>query len=456
MRPLYPVPCLALMSAGAAVAQDRPNVVIILVDDLGWGDVGFHGSEIPTPNIDRLAREGIEMDRFYTAPVSSPTRAGLMTGRYPHRFGIRETVLPPWREYGLDHTEMTMADLLESCGYENRAILGKWHLGHSEAKYYPLNRGFNYFYGCLNGAIDYFTHEREGELDWHRNWDSAWDEGYATDLLTREAVSYIERSKSSPFFLYLAYNAPHSPYQAPRDEIAKFIDLDTFDALKPGQQREYIYKAMITRMDTGVGEVYRALADNGLLDNTFLLFMSDNGGVPGLTGSTNRPLRGTKFEEWDGGVRVPAVIYWSKSPLQGTMCRQLSGFVDVLPTIAHIVGAGGPPRPYDGISILPVLTGTESFIDRSLYLGCGALVNTGYKFVEAGRNERLGLKEDFLVDYSADPYETTNAIDRHPETARRMKEYIVPYDTITPAFQEIPYGVGQKDFMAPKEWKITR
>ena len=158
--------------SAVAAAQTKPNIVIILADDLGWGDVGFHGSDIATPNLDKLAAKGIQLERFYTAPVSSPTRAGLMTGRYPSRFGIRKTVIPPWRDYGLDETEETIADMLGKEGYANRAIIGKWHLGHARQAYYPLNRGFTYFYGHLNGAIDYFTHTREDELDWHKNWES--------------------------------------------------------------------------------------------------------------------------------------------------------------------------------------------------------------------------------------------------------------------------------------------
>ena len=167
---------LALTACDTAT-EEKPNIVIILADDLGYGDISLHGSRIQTPNIDRIASEGIELCRHYAAPVSSPTRAGLMTGRYPSRFGIRETVIPPWREYGLPEGEETIADVLGRNGYENRAMIGKWHLGHGRLAYYPLNRGFTHFYGCLNGALDYFTHERDGELDWHDDWDSCYDKG---------------------------------------------------------------------------------------------------------------------------------------------------------------------------------------------------------------------------------------------------------------------------------------
>lgn len=195
-----------------------------MADDLGNGDVGYHGSDIKTPNIDRLAKEGIMLNRFYVAPVCSPTRAGLLTGRYPNRFGLRETVIPPWRDFGVDTTEVFLPELLAGAGYKNRAVLGKWHLGHSRKAYHPLNRGFTHFYGHYNGAIDYFTHKREGELDWHNDYKTSYDEGYATDLITEEAVKSIQdySDDGSPFFLYVAYNAPHGPLQAKNEDLVKY------------------------------------------------------------------------------------------------------------------------------------------------------------------------------------------------------------------------------------------
>ena len=299
--------CLAAaLPAVAAGTGERPNILFIVADDLGWGDVGYHGSVIPTPNIDALAARGIEMNRFYTAPVSSPTRAGLMTGRYPSRFGIRKTVIPPWRDYGLDPEEQTLADMLAANGYAHRAIVGKWHLGHGRRAYYPLNRGFTHFYGCLNGALDYFTHEREGELDWHNDWESCRDEGYSTDLIADEAVRCIGGYASEgPFFLYVAFNAPHTPFQAPEDEIAEHISPEKFAALTPREKDAYTYRAMVTRMDKGVGRILEKLERSSLVENTLVLFMSDNGGIPNLPGGSScAPLRGHKGREWDGGLRL--------------------------------------------------------------------------------------------------------------------------------------------------------
>lgn len=450
---------LVFAFTSTVAAQEKPNIIFIVADDLGWGDVSFHGSTINTPNIDRIAKQGIEFNRFYTAPVSSPTRAGLMTGRYPSRFGIRNTVIPPWREYGLDENEETIANVLAENGYSNRAMIGKWHLGHGRKVYYPLNRGFTYFYGCLNGAIDYFSHYREGELDWHRNWDPNYDKGYSTDLITNEAINCIEQySKKGAYFLYIAYNAPHSPYQAPEDEIAEHISLEKFETLNKKDKNGYTYRAMVTRMDKGIGKILATLEKSGDLDNTIILFMSDNGGVPNLpTGSTSLPLRGNKGSEWDGGVRVPAAMYWPKGFKNGRMIDQLTGFVDMLPTIVDIIGVKRKPqRSYDGISIFSVLNGEKQDINRDMYLGVGAAVNSNYKMILAGYNKKMKLKEDFLTYYPDNRYESASDIANHKLEAKRLKEYIISYDTIIPAMKELPYGYGNEGFVAPHEWEVVK
>jgi len=196
-------------------AIKKPNIIIILADDLGWNDVSYHGSDIHTPEIDKLANNGIQLNRFYTCPVCTPTRAGLLTGKYPDRFGMRNGVCAPTVLNGLPPEETTMAEYLGQKGYKNRAAFGKWHLGHSHVKYHPLNQGFTYFYGHYNGAIDYFTRKRDAELDWHRNFDAVFEEGYSTELIGEDVVRYIEeKHNEGPFFAYIAFNAPHSPMQA--------------------------------------------------------------------------------------------------------------------------------------------------------------------------------------------------------------------------------------------------
>lgn len=447
------------LPACAFAQQERPNIVIVLADDLGWGDVGFHGSEIKTPCLDALADEGVELDRFYTAPISSPTRAGLLTGRYPNRFGIRTAVIPPWREDGLDENEETLADLLERNGYKNRAIIGKWHLGHTRKAHYPLNRGFSHFYGHLNGAIDYFTHQREGELDWHDDWETCRDEGYSTELITKEAVRWIdEYRKEGPFFLYVAYNAPHTPLAAQEKDLRLYYDGD-LDSLPEKERKRITYRAMVSCLDRGVGEIVKALKEKGVMDNTLFLFFSDNGAAKGVApGASSGPLRGEKFKEWDGGVRAPAILYW-KAAEKGYpgIHAQVTGFVDIVPTVKELVGdRAEPKRPYDGISVLPVLKGEKSAIERDFYLGCGAVVNKDYKFIRKGGNKGMNLQNDFLVDYGTDPYERKNAARLHPEVVKRMARIAERYDTITPCIPEVPFGKGQQGFKAPKEWKVTR
>ena len=398
-----------LLPAFLHAQTERPNIVIVLADDLGWGDVGFHGSEIKTPCLDALVGEGVELERFYTSPISTPTRAGLMTGRYPNRFGVRSAVIPPWREDGLDENEETMADMLARNGYKNRAIIGKWHLGHTKKVHYPMNRGFSHFYGHLNGAIDYFDLTREGELDWHNDWETCHDKGYSTELITKEAIRCIDAyEKEGPFMLYVAYNAPHTPLQAQEKDIKLYTD--NFDSLTPKELKKATYSAMVSCMDRGIGAIVDALKKKGIMDNTFFIFFSDNG-TAGVPGSSSGPLRGHKFDEWDGGVHAPAVLYWKKAEKQyKNLSSQVTGFVDLVPTLKDLVGDHSrPKREYDGISILPVLNGKKTCIDRDFYLGHGAVVNKDYKLIRKGMKPGLNLKQDFLVDYKTDPYEKKNA-----------------------------------------------
>lgn len=445
-----------LLPAFLYAQTERPNIVIVLADDLGWGDVGFHGSEIKTPCLDALVGEGVELERFYTSPISTPTRAGLMTGRYPNRFGVRSAVIPPWREDGLDENEETMADMLARNGYKNRAIIGKWHLGHTKKVHYPMNRGFSHFYGHLNGAIDYFDLTREGELDWHNDWETCHDKGYSTELITKEAIRCIDAyEKEGPFMLYVAYNAPHTPLQAQEKDIKLYTD--NFDSLTPKEQKKVTYSAMVSCMDRGIGAIVDALKKKGIMDNTFFIFFGDNG-TAGVPGSSSGPLRGHKFDEWDGGVHAPAVLYWKKAEKQyKNLSSQVTGFVDLVPTLKDLVGDHSrPKREYDGISILPVLNGKKTCIDRDFYLGHGAVVNKDYKLIRKGMKPGLDLKQDFLVDYKTDPYEKKNASAGNEKIVKALYEVALKYDTITPCIPEVPYGKGRDGFKAPKEWKVVR
>jgi len=451
---------LVALSATVSAKTAKPNVIIIVADDLGWGDVGYHGSFINTPNIDRLASEGIELDRYYSAPISSPARAGIMTGRYPSRFGFREAVIPPWRECGLDEGERTIADMLAENGYAHRAAIGKWHLGHTHLCHYPLNRGFDHFYGCLNGALDYFTHLRNDEIDWHNDWETCRDEGYTTDLIAGEAVKCVNEysQEKDPFFLYVCFNAPHSPYMAPDDAIAEYIDPAKLEGMKNKDRNGWIYRAMVSRMDKGVGQILDAIDAKGLADDTIVMFVSDNGGVDGIPlGSTSGPLRGHKFQEWDGGVRVNALIRWNKHFPGGRKIEELTSFVDIMPTLAELVGdKKKTDRPYDGVSVLKLLKGKKKTMERDIYLGCGAVVNKDGKYIRYGKSSHMDIKQDWYTRYSEDPYESKNAIEANQAEADRLRKIADKYDAIIPYVPEQDYGKGSEGFVAPKEWKVTR
>lgn len=443
---------------------EKPNIIIILADDLGWGDVGFHGSEIRTPHIDQLAAEGIILDQFYTAPICSPTRAGLMTGRYPNRFGLRKTVIPPWSKFGVDTSETFLPQMLAKAGYKNRAVIGKWHLGHARQMYLPLHRGFTHFYGFYNGALDYFTHKREGQLDWHDDTAVCYDKGYTTDLITDEAVACIKKyNGSSPFFLYVAYNAPHGPLQAKKADLLAY----GYDPSQPsfgkghhrgrGNTQRQTYSAMVTCMDRGIGKILQTLQDLEITDNTVVLFFSDNGAAPHGGGSHGN-LRGWKFQEWNGGVRAPAVIRWPGGLKEPRTTTQVMGYIDVMPTLLAIAGVGHkPPKPLDGINMLPVLQGKEQKIDRSFYLGYGALIHSPWKLVKAhSGNPRMKEQEDVLFNLFKDPAEKKNIKSEHTKIYRALKETVKPFDDIKPARSVPPYGKGRKGFVAPKNWVITK
>lgn len=448
----------------------KPNIIIILADDLGWGDVGFHGSDIKTPNIDKLAKEGTVLDHFYTAPICSPTRAGMMTGRYPNRFGLRFNVIPPWSHFGVDTAEEFIPQMLQQAGYANRAAIGKWHLGHASRKFLPLQRGFTHFYGHYNGALDYFTHKRQGELDWHNDEASSYDTGYTTDLITKEAVKCIRNyAKQSPFFIYVAFNAPHAPLQAKKEDLLTY----GYDPSKPsftgaagdgevdgetgkGNTARQTYSAMVTAMDKGVGQILQTLKDMHIEDNTLVLFYSDNGTANTEYGSSGE-LHGMKFQEWEGGVRSAAILKWPAAVKGGKTIEQVMGYVDIAPTLREIAGVKTQPaKPYDGISMLPVLTGQKKQIDRTFYLGYGSLISNQWKIVKANTgNPRMKHAEDLLFNIMTDPSEKKNVKDANPDVFKKLDAIVTSFDAIKPSSSVPPFGEGRKGFVAPKEWKIA-
>jgi arylsulfatase A-like enzyme len=347
---------LLVLVTGPAAAADKPNILYILADDLGWKDVGFHGSDIRTPNIDKLAEGGVQLDQFYVQPMCTPTRAALMTGRYPFRYGLQTAVIPSSHTYGLPTDEWLLPQALKEAGYKT-AIIGKWHLGHADRKYWPRQRGFDYQYGPLIGEIDYFTHEQHHVLDWYRNNKPLRQEGYSTTLIGNEAVKLInEHDPAVPLFLYLTFNAPHTPYQAPKKYLDQYKNI--------ADPTRRAYAAMITAMDDQIGRVLAALDKKKMRDNTLIVFHSDNGGTRNAMFAgegdmskikipcDNGPYRDGKGSLYEGGTRVVSLANWPGHIRAGSTVDEMIHVVDMYPTLLGLAGGQlGKNKPLDGMSI---------------------------------------------------------------------------------------------------------
>lgn len=373
---VYPVICCVIIafipgckSTGNSQkpASTPPNLIIVLTDDLGYGDVGFNGStEIPTPNIDRIAKEGVKFTNGYVSfAVCGPSRAGLITGRYQDRFGFGRNPLfaPNDPNMGLPLSEETLADALHKADYKSVAI-GKWHLGAHPSQR-PLERGFDDFFGFLTGGHRYFPEEwtlaDEYEVTQQyeayrtkllRNEERVEETEYLTDALSREAVNYIRKYRDSPFFVYLAYNAPHAPMQATEKYLKRFENIEN--------KKRRTYAAMVSAVDDGVGMILEELENLGLDDNTLIVFLSDNGGPEQANASDNGPLRGQKGDLFEGGIRVPFAMRWPGNIQAGTVYEQPVISLDIFSTII----ARSPEKiqmknPLDGVDLLPFLTGKK-------------------------------------------------------------------------------------------------
>ncbi len=357
--PILHLGVLMLLACGPTVAcggerrpADRPNVVVIVADDMGYGDVGVHGCrDIPTPHIDSIAKAGVRCTAGYvSAPQCSPTRAGLLTGRYQQRFGHESNGAIPGSALPL--TETTLAARLKAAGYAT-GLVGKWHLG-DDADHHPLERGFGEFFGFLGGANPYLPQGRSGVVPRIlRGREDAREEGYLTDAFAREAVSFVDRHKDGPFFLYLAFNAPHGPLQA------SVTYLKRFESIKDEKRRTYA--AMVSALDDAVGAVMAKLHAAGLDERTLVVFLSDNGGPTDVNGSSNAPLRGVKGETREGGIRVPFLLRWPGRLPAGAIYDRPVIQLDLHPTALAAAGAPVPADATpDGVDLLPYLTGSKS------------------------------------------------------------------------------------------------
>lgn len=468
------LPFLLLVAASTITAvsaqvptnkNEKPNIIIILTDDQGFGDVGFNGcKDIPTPNIDRIAKSGVVFNNGYVSyAVCAPSRAGLITGRYQDRFGYsRNPLYRPFDEsIGLPLTEQTLPSFLQLAGYHTMAF-GKWHLGVHE-KFHPLNRGFNEFFGFLGGGHRYFPEEYDIQ-----NPDSAKNEAqsyrtklvrnktvvdekeYLTDALSREAVSFIEQNKQQPFFLYMAYNAPHAPLQATPKYMDRFAHIQN--------PKRKTYAAMVSAVDDGIGLILDKLDQHQLTENTLVIFLSDNGGPKEDNGSNNGPLRGGKGSLWEGGIRVPFAMSWPAQIKPGTRYEKPVISLDIFATIAsNIKGATQPQNMLDGKDILPYIKGTKKGAPHE-YLFWRQYDQKNYAVLD-----KSGVKEVILKDSAVHLYELKNDVgeknniaDRDSKTAEQLKKEIKKWEakTIPPAFyglnQEELYNKEQKEKMKQK------
>ena len=460
---------------------EKPNVIIMVADDLGWADVGYHGGDIDTPSLDALAREGVQLDRFYTTPICSPTRAALMTGRNPMRLGVAYGVILPWDTIGIDPAERFLPEAFLEAGYQT-AMVGKWHLGHAQQTYHPNNRGFEHFYGHLHTEVGYFPpFANQGGKDFQVNGVSIEGDGYETFLLADEASRYIrERDPEKPFFLYMPFLAPHTPLDAPPELITKYQDIET--ELPPARSyhtdgtREAakqrgmpsarpMYAAVVDAMDQAIGQVLSTLDEQGISENTLLLFMSDNGGAAySVGGADNAPLRGGKGEVFEGGIRVVASMRWPERLEAGTRMDQIMTVMDVFPTLMEAVDiAPGPHRDWDGSSLWSSITeGAEAprtdyvfFASETPIYGMFnlTLFNQDWKLVqELVQNQTETSVTNYLFDVGNDPNEYENLVEVHPDKVAEMDRIIHQWRATYPIYGTRSYLTGPPGWRAPKDW----
>jgi arylsulfatase A-like enzyme len=454
---------IAFVGLASQSRPPRPNIVFILADDLGFADVGFNGGrEIVTPHLDRLATSGARLEQFYVQPVCTPTRAALMTGRYPMRHGLQVGVVRPWSQHGLPLEERTLAQALKEAGYAT-AIIGKWHLGHFDPAYLPTKRGFDLQYGHYNGAIDYYTHVREGGHDWHRQDKASYDDGYSTHLLTREAVKFVDAQKSGePFFLYLTFNAVHAPHQVPDAYKQPYTQL---------AEPRRTYAGMLAAMDEGIGQVLAALERKGLRENTLVIFSSDNGGpAPGRI-TDNGSLREGKGTLYEGGVRAAACVSWPGRIKERSVVTQPLHMVDWYPTLLKLAGASLDQKlPLDGRDAWRTIAAGDASPHAEILINAapnnGAIRAGNWKLVfngdgfgtDVNRLEKGGqvaavATKIELFDLAADPGERRNLAEVHPD---KVKELRARYQAL--ADEAVAPKLKPRDptFKTPSVWGETR
>jgi len=452
-RPLIVAAIAILCAADIAAAAPKPNIVHIVADDLGWKDVGFNGcTDIKTPNIDRLAATGAKLTQFYAQPMCTPTRACLMTGRYPFRYGLQTAVIPSVSAYGLDTTEWLMPQCLREAGYQT-AIIGKWHLGHADRKWWPRQRGFDYQYGAMIGELDYFTHDEHGVLDWFRDNEPVKEEGYTTTLIGKDAARLIENHDASkPLYLYLTFNAPHTPYQAPQEYIDRYKNI--------ADPTRRTYAAMVACLDEEIGRVVAALDKKGLRENTLILFHSDNGGPRNamFTGvmadvaklrlpADNGPYREGKGTLYEGATRVCALANWP-GHIKAQAVNGMIHAVDLYPTLAALAGASTARcKPLDGLDVWSTIAegkpSPRSEIVYNIEPFRAALRQGDWKLI--WRTMLPSSAE--LYDLAQDPSEKNDLVSAHPDKVAALQKRLdtLAKDAAKPLFLLDQFKVVMKN-----------
>ncbi len=407
--------------------ESRPNVVIIMADDLGYGGLSSYGNDsIHTPHLDSLAHHGLKFTNFYAnAPVCTPTRAALLTGKYQQRSGLEGVIYVrgETRQVGLDTAQVTIGELMREQGYAT-GIMGKWHLGYKR-EFNPVHHGFEEFYGYVSGNIDYHSHyDNAGIYDWWHNLDSIQEEGYVTDLITEHSVDFINRNKEKPFFLYVAHEAPHVPFQGRNDPGYRYPG-EEFTYYGPVEDQHRAYREMTEVMDEGIGEIMRALRDNALEENTLVFFLSDNGALEKY--GSNGVLEGQKTNLYEGGIRVPAIAYW-KGKIKPAETDETSLTMDLLPTALAIAGAEVPQEQFDGVDFSKLLLEGKPVKERTVfwrYRDQNAARRDAWKIFISGQDTALyHLQEDIE--------ETQDVSAEHPEIkdelSRKLQQWEVEVD----------------------------